>query len=109
MGLVTRSSFMTISPRIDIDETIDTAQQRCFAAARRADNRNDLTLVDLEFDAAKNLKGSVTLCKSPDPNSGSDIQVLRASIDAHIHRHGTRSSVNPSSLLATKSIVAPAI
>ena len=63
------------------------AQQRCLAAAGRADNGNDLPLADIEFDAAEDLKRSVALCQSAHPNLGSPARAMRRGLgpDAH-HR-----------------------
>ena len=38
---------------LDVLEAVDAAQQRRFAAARRADQADDLMLLDLEVEAAE--------------------------------------------------------
>ncbi len=48
-----------------LDE-VQAAQERALARAARADDRHDLTLVDVEGDALQDLVGAVTLVQLPD-------------------------------------------
>ena len=49
---------------------VDASQQRCLAAAGRADDGDDLALADVELDTAENFEIAVVLGQSLDANAG---------------------------------------
>ena len=54
---------------VERQETVDAAQQRGLAAARRADDGDDLALADVEIDVAEDFERAVVLAQALDANA----------------------------------------
>ena len=60
---------MQISPEVTRLEPGDHGEQRGFAAARRADQRDELAGLGLEIDALQHLDGAEVLAQVPDASA----------------------------------------
>ena len=76
---------MNIRPPFDRLEQVDAPEQGRLARARRADQADDLVLVDLEVDAPQNLERAERLVQVVDAQGGA--------IGAHARRPGLPSPV----------------